>query len=130
MHYSYEHKHQRKVGFKILFYSHDVMVKQQNYNKSYKIYERHTHTHTHTHIMLCLVITMMLLINKIVEDSSLPQYDGDIAIRSGEGHGNPLEYSGLENSWWATVHAVAKSRTRLKRLSIHYIHTDEPEIGH
>ena len=82
MHYSCEHKHQRKVAFKILFYSHDVMVKQQNYNKSYKIYERHTHTHTHTHIMLCLVITMMLLINKIVEDSSLPQYDGDIAIRN------------------------------------------------
>ena len=49
---------------------------------------------------------------------------------SGEGHGNPLEYSCLENSWWATVHAVAKSQTRLKRLSIHYIHTDEPEIGH
>ena len=49
---------------------------------------------------------------------------------SGVGHGNPLEYSYLENSWWATVHGVAKSRTQLKRLSIHYMHTDEPEIGH
>ena len=34
------------------------------------------------------------------------------------GHGNPLWYSFLENSmdrgaWWATVHGVAKSRTRL-----------------
>ena len=33
----------------------------------------------------------------------------------GEGHGNPLQYSGLENSmdrgaWRATVHRVAKSR--------------------
>ena len=33
----------------------------------------------------------------------------------GEGHGNPLQYSGLENSmdrgaWQATVHGVAKSR--------------------
>ena len=37
---------------------------------------------THTQIMLCLMITMILLINKIVEDSSLPQYDGNIAIRS------------------------------------------------
>ena len=40
----------------------------------------------------------------------------------GEGKGNPLQYSCLENSmvrgaWWATVHGVAKSRTRLKRLS-------------
>ena len=36
----------------------------------------------------------------------------------GEGHGYPLQYSGLENSmdrgaWQATVHGVAKSQTRL-----------------
>ena len=34
----------------------------------------------------------------------------------GEGNGNPLQYSCLENSmgggaWWATVHGVTKSRT-------------------
>ena len=37
---------------------------------------------------------------------------------SGEGNGNPLQYSCLENpmdggAWWATVHGVAKSWTRL-----------------
>ena len=42
----------------------------------------------------------------------------------GGGHGNPLEYSCLENptnrgAWWATVHGVTKSQTRLKRLSAH-----------
>ena len=36
----------------------------------------------------------------------------------GEGHGNPLQYSCLENSmdsgdWQATVHGVAKSQSRL-----------------
>ena len=36
----------------------------------------------------------------------------------GEGNGNPLRYSCLENpmdggAWWATVHGVTKSRTRL-----------------
>ena len=36
----------------------------------------------------------------------------------GEGNGNPLQYSCLENpmdrgDWWAPVHGVAKSRTRL-----------------
>ena len=37
----------------------------------------------------------------------------------GGGHGNPLQYSSLENrmdrgAWWATVHGVAKSWTWLK----------------
>ena len=36
----------------------------------------------------------------------------------GEGNGNPLQYSGLENpmdggAWWATVHRVTKSQTQL-----------------
>ena len=40
----------------------------------------------------------------------------------GEGDGNPLQYSCLENprdggAWWAAVYGVAQSRTRLKRLS-------------
>ena len=40
----------------------------------------------------------------------------------GGGHGNPLQNSCLENfmdrgAWWATIHRVAKSRTRLKWLS-------------
>ena len=40
----------------------------------------------------------------------------------GEGNGNPLQYSCLENprdrgAWWATVHGVAKGWTRLKHLS-------------
>ena len=46
-----------------------------------------------------------------------------IAYNSGEGNGTPLQYSCLENprdrgAWWAAVHVVAQSRTRLKRLSI------------
>ena len=40
----------------------------------------------------------------------------------GEGNGNPLQYSCLENprdggAWWVAVYGVAQSRTRLKRLS-------------
>ena len=42
--------------------------------------------------------------------------------RIGEGNGNPLQCSCLENPrdggvWWATVYGVAQSQTRLKRLS-------------
>ena len=44
----------------------------------------------------------------------------------GEGNGNPLQYSCLENpmdrgSWHATVHGVAKSRTRLSDFTHTYI---------
>ena len=39
----------------------------------------------------------------------------------GEGNGNPLQYSCLENprggAWWAAVSGIAQSRTRLTRLS-------------
>ena len=40
----------------------------------------------------------------------------------GEGNGNPLQCSCLENprdggAWWAAIYGVAQSRTRLKRLS-------------
>ena len=42
----------------------------------------------------------------------------------GGGHGNPLQYSCLENpmdrvAWQATVHGVTKRQTRLKQLSTH-----------
>ena len=44
---------------------------------------------------------------------------------SGEGDGNPLQGSCLENSmkrgaWWATAHGVAKSWTGLKLLSMQH----------
>ena len=49
-----------------------------------------------------------------------------LGISSGEGNGNPLQYSRLENSmdggtWWATVHGVTMSQTRLSDFtSLHF----------
>ena len=42
----------------------------------------------------------------------------------GGGHGNPLQYSCLENpmdrgAWWATIHRVAKSWIGMRQLSTH-----------
>ena len=56
---------------------------------------------------------------KLRDTSSIPE-----SGKSAEGHGNPLQYSCLENSidrgtWKSTVHRVAKSQTRLKWLSTH-----------
>ena len=43
---------------------------------------------------------------------------------TGEGNGNLLQYSCLENpvdrgAWWAAVHGVEQSQTQLKQLSMH-----------
>ena len=60
--------------------------------------------------------------------SSLLYYDG-------EGNGTPLQYSCLENpmegrAWWAAVHGVAKSRTRLSNFTFTFhFHALEKEMA-
>ena len=52
----------------------------------------------------------------------------------GEGNGNPLQYSCLENSmdggaWWAAVRGVTKSRTRLSDFTFTFhFHALEKEM--
>ena len=52
---------------------------------------------------------------KRTQDEYLPSS----SHQTGEGNGTPRQYSCLENptdgeAWWAAVHGVAKSQTRLK----------------
>ena len=53
----------------------------------------------------------------------------------GEGNGNPLLYSYLENpmdegAWWAAVHGVAKSRTQLSDFTFTFhFHALEKEMA-
>ena len=53
----------------------------------------------------------------------------------GEGNGTPLQYSCLENpmdggAWWAAVHGVAKSQTRLSDLTFTFhFHALEKEMA-
>ena len=83
---------------------------------------------------------MIKLVNYIVKYISLWSFPGGSDVKAsacsagdlgsipgsggspGEGNGNPLQYSCLENlmdggAWWATVHGVTKSWTRLSDLS-------------
>ena len=52
-----------------------------------------------------------------------------------KGNGTPLQYSRLENpmdrgAWWAAVHGVAKSRTRLSDFSFTFhFHALEKEMA-
>ena len=54
---------------------------------------------------------------------------------NGEGNGTPLQYSCLENpmdgeDWWAAVHRVAKSRTRLSDFTFTFhFHALEKEMA-
>ena len=55
--------------------------------------------------------------------------------RIGEGNGTPLQYSCLENptdggAWWAAVHRVARSRTRLSDFTFTFhFHALEKEVA-
>ena len=64
----------------------------------------------------CLLLSGGLVVKNLpaIQETGFDPWIGKIP---GEGN-NPLQYSCLENSmdrgaWWATVHGVAKSQTRL-----------------
>ena len=58
-----------------------------------------------------------------------------ISQRPGEGNGTPFQYSCLENpidrgAWWAAVHGVPKSQTRLSDFTFTFhFHTLEKEMA-
>jgi len=93
----------------------------------------YTHTHTHTHIYLRAYIhTQGFPGGTSGKESNCNPLDlGSITGRRrspGEGNGNPLQYSCLENpmdrgAWWATVHGVTKSRTWLSTHTHTHTHT-------
>ena len=59
--------------------------------------------------------------------ASLPNFGPYVFLgrKDGEDNGNPLQHSCLENpmdrgAWWAAVHGVAKSHTRLSDFTFHF----------
>ena len=58
-----------------------------------------------------------------------------VSFSAGEGNGTPLQYSCLENptdggTWWAAVHEVAKSQTRLSNFTFTFhFHALEKEMA-
>ena len=82
------------------------------------------HTDSHAHIKLNYILTF-LLINSNLHGIYI----------SGEGNGNPLQCSCLDNpmdggAWWAAVHGVAKSRTGLSDFTFTFhFHALEKEMA-
>ena len=72
----------------------------------------------------------------------LPANGGDAGLIPGsgrfpgEGNGNPLQYSCLENpmdggAWWSTVHGVTKRRTRLSSFTFTFtFRTVDRDVGY
>ena len=90
----------------------------------------HTLTHTHIYICLCIykwVFQVALVVKNlsanegdVKEAGSIPE----LGRSPGEGNGNPLQHSCLENpmdrgTWRAALHGISQSQTRLKQLSMH-----------
>ena len=65
----------------------------------------------------------------------MPSFIRNLQPFIGEGNGNPLQYSGLENpmdggAWKAALHGVAKSRTRLSDFTFTFhFHALEKEMA-
>ena len=72
---------------------------------------------------------------KYGESSSMCCNRHSLQIRNGEGNGTTLRFSCLENpmgggAWWAAVHGVAKSRTRLSGFTFAFhFHALEKEMA-
>ena len=68
-----------------------------------------------------LVAQMVRSLPVVGDPGSIP----GLGRSPGEGNGNPLQNSCLENpmgggAWWATVHGVAKSQTQLSHFTLHF----------
>ena len=72
---------------------------------------------------------------KICLQCGRPRFDPGSGRAHGEGHGNPLQYSCLENpmDWgtrWATVGGVAKSQARLSNLTFFHLSVPAQQQPH
>ena len=71
----------------------------------------------------------------VVSDSLRPHEFKDTTKTGGEGNGNPLQYSCLENpmdgkAWWAAVHGVSQSQIRLSDFTFTFhFHALEKEMA-
>ena len=87
-------------------------------------------THLYVQIHLCQQLTVLGFSGgSDSKESACNAGDPDSGPGSGrstgEGNGNPLQYSCLENSvdggaWWTTVHGVTKSQTQLSDSHFHF----------
>ena len=110
-----------KSSIECIWLSQSVSFLGRLYIQGSKQYHIYIYIYTHIYIFIYLNIYIFK--------------QGLFFFLNWEGNGNPLQYSCLENpmgrgAWWAAVHGVAKSRTRLSdfTLTFHF-HALEKEMA-
>ena len=88
------------------------------------------------HTFFSLISHFHMSANSVVYTFILgPKFDRSSPFTLREGNGTPLQYSCLENpmdggAWWAVVHGVAKSWTRLSNFTFTFhFHALEKEMA-
>ena len=111
--------HKKRWG-SVTYYNVDEYLK--HYAKLYKTSTKEQILDVYTYMWTSLVVQMVRNLPTMYETQVW-----SLSRRSpGEGNGNPLQYSCLENpkdrgAWWATVHKVAKSWIRPSNWAHTYI---------
>ena len=97
-------------------------MKKKLYDKEKDYIYMYIYTYVYIYIYIYIFFFSTITCSSDGKESACSAGDSGLIPGSGrspgEGSGNPLQYSCLENStdrgaWWATVHGVAKSWTRL-----------------
>jgi len=97
------------------------------------------HTYTHTYIYIHIYTHNICVYILLLDLRGLEVFILDTSLLSGEGNGTPLQYSCLENpmenpmeggAWWAAVHGIVKSQTRLSDFTFTFhFHALEKEMA-
>ena len=71
---------------------------------------------------LCNSMKLWAMLCRATQDRGIIVKSSDKMWSTGEGNGNPLQCSCLENprdggAWWAAIYGIAQSPTQLKQLS-------------
>ena len=108
-------------------------MKEQTRNTEVQINEEEISKLPEKEFRIMIVKMIKNLENKMekMQDS----VNKDLEELKGEGNGTPLQYSCLENpmdggAWWAAIHGVTKSRTRLSDFTFTFhFHALEKEMA-
>ena len=112
----------------IIWFNNSEYIHKRTESKDLKRY-LYTHVHSIIHNSQKVEITQMSMSHMYTRNTVTHKMDYYSALKRNdkESNGNPLQYSCPENpmdggAWWAAVHGVARSQTRLSDFTFTFMH--------